>query len=507
MAIPEEIKRVARPKNTIIKENKSGGLYRYMVVQRVGCKRVNGKNVPVNGPVIGHIIDDKYVEGRRSVTSREITLKDWGEYAFFEKAGSSVLEELKAVYDYKDAQRMYTIALLRLARPDIPDYMLSDAYERGWLSISMPGIPLEKSSVSKFINNIGLDYAGRIRFMRNRVERFSKDHHMAIDGTIKNDTSICNSLSNASRKSREKGCLNVSVIYAFSIETGEPICSKVVPGNVIDCVAYKDFLEENKVTKGIVLADKGFPHKKAKTVFAKNKDLHWLNPIKRNDKRIDANDMYSYTGCLKDKDLDVSYKKEKDGDIYLYSFYNRSLAAKEEYDYYKRHKQDEVYDKEKWDEMKKKFGTIVFESDLDADPAIIYKAYTERWCVEECFRIYKQILQLDDTRVHSDASVYGTEFINFLSTCITMRVMKLIEKSGLDEDYTYRQILDLVSSAKKVRDGSDDNWIIPTITMKAQEALKALGLLDSCENEDKENNAAEPPKRRGRPKGSKNKKK
>lgn len=253
-----------------------------------------------------------------------------------------------------------------------------------------------------------------------------------------------------------------------------------------------------------MLADKGFPHKKAKTVFDKNKDLHWLNPLKRNDKRIDANDMYSYEGCLKDKDLDVSYRKAKAGSIYLYSFYNRALASKEEYDYYRWHKQEEVYDKEKWDMMKKKFGTIVFESDLDADPAIIYKAYTERWGVEECFRIYKQILQFDDTRVHSDASVYGTEFINFLSTCITMRVMNMIETSGLDKEYTYRQILDLVSSAKKVRDANDGEWIIPTITMKAQEALKALGLLGSNKNE--EENAAVTPKRRGRPKGSKNKK-
>ena len=64
MAIPEEIKRVVRPKNTIIKENKNGGEYRYMVVQRIGCKRVNGKNVPINGSVIGHIIDNAYVEGR-----------------------------------------------------------------------------------------------------------------------------------------------------------------------------------------------------------------------------------------------------------------------------------------------------------------------------------------------------------------------------------------------------------------------------------------------------------
>ena len=78
--------------------------------------------------------------------------------------------------------------------------------------------------------------------------------------------------------------------------------------------------------------------------------------------------------------------------------------------------------------------------------------------------------------------------------------MNMIEKSGLDKDYTYRQILDLVSSAKKVRDASDGEWIIPTITMKAQEALKALGLLESYED------TVEHPKRRGRPKGSKNKK-
>ena len=85
-----------------------------------------------------------------------------------------------------------------------------------------------------------------------------------------------------------------------------------------------------------------------------------------------------------------------------------------------------------------------------------------------------------------------------------MRVMNMIEASGLDKDYTYRQILDLVSSAKKVRDANDGEWIMPTITMKAQEALKALGLLESCKNE--EENAIDTPKRKGRPKGSKNKK-
>ena len=492
MAIPEEIRKVERPKNTIVRENKNGGKYRYMVIERIGCRRKEGKNIPINGKAIGHIIDGVYVEGRRKLTQRAITLKDWGEYALFSKLGSPVLDELKDVYEVTDAERMYAIALLRVARPDIPDYMLSDTYERSWLSFIMPDISLDRNTVSKFISNIGRDYAGIVEFMRNRVSHFADDHNIAIDGTIKNDTSICNTFSKPSRKSREKGCRNISVLYAFDVDSGEPICEKALPGNIIDSVAYKGFLEDNQLKKGVVLADKGFPYKKAKTVFGGNKDLHWLNPLKRNDKRIEENDMYSYTGCLKDKNLDVSWKKAKVKERFLYSFYNRSLAAKEEFDYYKRHKDADEYDKEKWDKAKAQFGTIVFESDLDLSNDVIYKMYLERWNVEECFRTYKQILQFDDTRVHSDASIHGTEFINFLSACITMRVRKRLEESGLTKDYTYRQIMDLVSSAKKVKLSSEEDWAIPTITLKAANVLKALGLIyEIPENNDTVDEAEE----------------
>lgn len=488
MAIPEEIRKVARPKNTIVRENKNGGRLRYMVIERIGCKRKDGKNIPINGKTIGHIIDGVYVEGKRKLTERSITLKDWGEYELFSLLGQPIFDELKKVYDIKDAEKMYTIALLRILRPDIPDYMLSNAYERSWLSTVFPHTALDKNTVSRFIGNIGRDYRGIVEFMRNRVAAFEKDHNIAIDGTIKNDTSICNTFSKASRKSREKGCRSISVLYAFDVESGEPICEKALPGNVIDSVAYKGFLEDNQLKKGVVLADKGFPYKKAKTVFGENKDLHWLNPIKRNDKRIEENDMYSYTGCLKDKNLDVSWKKVKVGDHYLYSFYNRSLAAKEEHDYFKRHKGADEYDKQKWDKAKKQFGTIVFESDLDLPPEVIYKMYLERWEVEECFRTYKQILQFEDTRVHSDASIHGTEFINFLSTCITMRVRKKFEETGLYDDYTHREIIDLVSSAKKVKLSTEERWTIPTITLKATKVLKTLGLIEEIPDN---NDAAE----------------
>jgi len=62
MPVPQEYLSVIRPKNTICKMigNKCA------VIQRIGCKRVNGKNIPINGPVIGHIIDGKYVEKKKA---------------------------------------------------------------------------------------------------------------------------------------------------------------------------------------------------------------------------------------------------------------------------------------------------------------------------------------------------------------------------------------------------------------------------------------------------------
>ena len=60
MPIPQDILSVPRPKNTIvIAYGKDKNLY--AVRQRVGCKRENGRNLPINGPTIGHIIDGVYV--------------------------------------------------------------------------------------------------------------------------------------------------------------------------------------------------------------------------------------------------------------------------------------------------------------------------------------------------------------------------------------------------------------------------------------------------------------
>ena len=101
-------------------------------------------------------------------------------------------------------------------------------------------------------------------------------------------------------------------------------------------------------------------------------------------------------------------------------------------------------------ESDERFGTIVFESDLDTDPLLIYKMYDERWLIEECFRYYKNVTHFDDTKVHSDYSVYGSEFVNFISSVMTARLIKKFDETGLFSEMTYNDIMSQLSSAKKV---------------------------------------------------------
>ena len=287
MPIPQEILSVPRPKNTIvIAYGKDRNLY--AVRQRIGCRNVDGRHLPVNGPTIGHIVDGRYMPidstAPESVSALPVDLKDWADVVLCDRLFQDVIQELTAVYGRDDAMKLYCIAVLRVCNPGIKNYELKEAYETCFLSELHPGVALSKNTVSTFLNDLGKAYSCIVRFMRNRTAAVSMDHHLLVDGTLKSDESKVNSLSDFSRKARTKGTRDISVLYAFDLEEMEPVCSKCFPGNMLDATSYSSFISENGITKGIIVADKGFPEAAAHDHFSANPDLHYLNPIKRNSK-------------------------------------------------------------------------------------------------------------------------------------------------------------------------------------------------------------------------------
>ena len=522
MPIPKEVLDVIRPKNTVvIAYGKDKNLY--AVRKRVGCRNDNGRHLPVNGPTIGHIIDLKYIPINDAepadVSLSPIDLKDWANIVLCDRLFKGIQEELFAVYSRPDAMKIYCISVLRVCNPGIKDNELKEAYETSFLSELYPDIALSKNTVSTFLNDLGKTCSRIVQFMRNRTAAVAMDHHLLVDGTLKSDESKVNFLSEFSRKARTKGTRDISVLYAFDLEGMEPVCSKCFPGNMLDSTSYSAFIQENHITKGIIVADKGFPESSAHDPFEANPDLHYLNPIKRNSKLIERHNMLDFTGILTGYE-GITYRKEKctGTEKWLYSYRDSRKASREEADWLRRARKDGTYKLEVLREKQKTFGTIVLECDLDLPPETAYKAYDSRWEIEIVMRFYKSACEFDETRVQDDYSLIGSEFCDFLSTILTFRLMKRFDRANLLEERTYKKLMSVLERAKKIRVKGED-WQLIRINPSQEVILQELDLLSKPEvppkkkpgrpkgNKKNRNTATEelPKKKRGRPKGSKNK--
>lgn len=196
--------------------------------------------------------------------------------------------------------------------------------------------------------------------------------------------------------------------------------------------AYSDFIEKNGIKSGIILANKGFSQSLAAKCFERNPDLHYLNPVRRNSTLARTHDMYSYEGILKGHP-EITYRKSKvDG--------------------------------------------------------------KERWEIETVMRYYKQSCEFDKTMVHDDYSVYATEFINFLSSLLTYRLLNRFEDTGLLEEYTYGEIMQRIRCAKKVRTEEKEGFALVRLNPSTMNVLERLGLVSASPTPQK--------RKRGRPKKS-----
>ena len=468
MAVPEAIRKVQRPINTIVTDNGREGPNRYAVRERAGTKYVAGSNPrPKNGKVIGHIIDGKFVPMHVPNTKEQPDVLSYGAAAFVHSVSKDLLNDLLDVYAPRDAYMIMAVASLRVIKPSIASNRLAEKYSSSFVSKYYPGIGLSKNTVSSFLKDLGKAGAKRKAFYQKRAEAVIAEHHIAIDGTLKQDNSTVNDLSAFSRKARVSGVKDISVLYAYDIEKMEPICAEVFPGNSVDENSYEAFIRDNNICHGIIVSDKGFPPSQIKDELEKRPDLHFLTPIKRNDVRIANNDMLSFNSVITGVNDHVVYKKAtiKGGRI-LYAYKSSNKARVEEAAYLSRREKKQDFSSEGYAKKKELFGVIVFESDQDLDPKTAYTCYDDRWLLDLVFNRYKSDECLDKTNVQGDFSVIGSEFINFISTVITCRLIKKAREAGLLNEISYGDLMDDLSSAwRKVNapeglpETGDKHWV------------------------------------------------
>ena len=518
MPVPENIRKVPRPKNTVVVDNGKPGPNQYAVRARKAEKYIPGKNPqPINGKVIGHIIDGKFVPIIEKTAASGPDSLCYGTAALVKSVTRDLLDDLLKIYPADQAFAIMALATLRIIRPGMGSNRAATHYNRTFVCKDYPGIGLSKNSVAKLLQSLGQDDRRRKQFYKLRIERVMDEHHVAIDSTLKQDSSKVNDLSEFSYKSHGKQHRDISVLYAYDVELMEPICAEVYPGNHTDAVCCESFIRNHDIKRGLIIADKGFPVSKIRNICKDSPDLHFLIPLKRNDTRIRDNKMLAFEGILEGVGEHIVYKKAKiKGGGFLYSFKDAALAASEEKAFLAKAEAKKDFAPEKYAKQQERFGTIVFESDADLPPKVIYECYEERWLLELVFAQYKGDECLDKTRVQGDFSVIGSEFINFIATIATCRIIRKASDAKLLDKISYGDLMDDLSSAWRKVDAptlgpddiptSDDGYWVHTLPMVFEE-LEALGLSKPAKNSQakrrevhKKNSDLVKPKRpRGRP--------
>ena len=113
MPIPESIRKVPRPVNTIIEDNLRDGPNRYAVRSRAGTRYVkNGNPQPRNGKVIGHIIEGKYVPIQEKTAEKIERVRGLNEIA---KRRGQTLAEMALAWILKDGA--VTSVLIGASKP------------------------------------------------------------------------------------------------------------------------------------------------------------------------------------------------------------------------------------------------------------------------------------------------------------------------------------------------------------------------------------------------------
>ena len=91
-------------------------------------------------------------------------------------------------------------------------------------------------------------------------------------------------------------------------------------------------------------------------------------------------------------------------------------------------------------------------------------------------RYYKSACGFDETRVHDDYSVIGSEFCDFLSTLLTYRLIKSFDNARVLERMTYSKAMSILHRAKKIR-CAESGWKLIRINPSYEQLLQDVGLL------------------------------
>ena len=457
-SVPENI-RALKPKGTMVKIiHGKYYVYEYFhVKENDKWKTKMGKLIGSIDPVLGYVPND-------SIAKDEMTTVDFGEYFLSYSLSKNVLEDLKQVFNTKDAYTIYFLSLIHFVNGFTYIKNIDSLYKQSYLSVKYDSLNFGEKTISNLYDSLGRKQNKVNSFEDLMIERSSKE--LAFDGHCIRSSSDDNELSEPGNKANVFKDDQLNVLMAYDINTSRPVLSRVYSGGTVDKVSVRDLIERRNLRSMLFIVDKGFYSKENILLFSNN-DNHYIIPLYANHKKykqiISINKMEGLFVFERSKKRStVEYHEEVFDGKKIIFYRDLSQNALEGTDYLSKVEAGK-YTMESYLEKKDSFGTIVLESNLDKSAEEIYRLYKKRWMIETFYDYYKNRLDVNALHLNDYYKTQGLSFIMLITSLIYSEFTKAIKEAKIKESV---QSILIDSRFLKLHKDYKGNWRVENINQK-----------------------------------------
>jgi hypothetical protein len=401
-------------------------------------------------------------------------------------------------------------------------------YENSFAKILYPFASLSSGSISKFMNKFGDPQVFNKFFnlYHSFLNRGSIYDKLTCDNILIDSTGAPNAVKTyLTAVSNHNGDVNneIRIIHVMDQNTGLPIYEKSIPGNIIDITTLKytiNTLRARNINIKSCTLDAGYV-KEESLVYLDNIGINYLvrmpnsrsifkNMVKKYGEELSRSNKYaviSKNRVLHCKKIILPAEGVLNKPHFAYLFYDfdKYLTDAKSYHANKILKNKDITVD---DEEVLYFGKFMLYSNYDLDSKYVHSTYMQRQDIEQTFDIWKNNNDLLPIRVHSTQSVQGHILLSFISTIFHI----LVNKRFRDTKYSTLDAIDIMRQLYV--EIYPDSYIALPLTPAQKEIAIILKLnLEQPVAVELDSTYTNPylrtlmtSRKRGRPKGQKNKK-
>jgi transposase len=381
----------------------------------------------------------------------EVIEKEYGQLLLVKHFTKDILDDLKEFFP-DCYQTIFTISFLRLIDQTSLNEIKSE-YDNNAISNTFPRLPLSASSLTKFLNELGLNRNAMVKYMSKNI---LNSETILFDGT--SIFSKSENLTSVGIGHNHHGIFEeqYGIMFGYSLVKKEMVYYRIFDGSMRDHSVIKDVEKEIPLDNLCFIADKGFSSKQLFEDLV-NRNAKYIVPLRRNTVEVPdwvINDLNGKqaTELFNHEDRPVyAYKITNENNTFTHVFIDYSMRAVEKKDNIDKMQNNEKYTLEKFRKESERFGFFIIKTNLAETSKNIYTMYKLRNTIEVMIDVYKNTFEFDKSYMQDDDSLNGLLFLNHISLVIASRIYEAMRTKNLLGKMSIGMVFKILRKVRVIR--------------------------------------------------------